>query len=164
MTASISSLSALPLTSYPPQQKESTMSDINSYTGEGRLTRDPQVINTENGKIVRFTIAQAEHYKSGDEIKENVTFNPVAIYDKFKAEYAEKNLHKGSHVIVQGAVETHSYDSEGSTRYATEIALRPGKAFLKLLDVKPKQAEAVTSVADSIGPREKQQINRQHTQ
>ena len=143
------------------------MSDMNLAMLEGRLGRDPQIINTESGKIARFNVATTEHYKAGDDIKERTTWTPVAVYDKFKAEYVEKNLHKGSHVLVQGSIESHSYESEGQTKYATEVAVRPGKSLLKSLDaaVKSPSAEpAKEGLRTAAGNRQHQASAPAHNQ
>ena len=139
------------------------MSDVNSVFIEGRLGRDPQIITTETGKIGRFSIASAQHYKSGDEVKENVTWTQVALYDKYKIETAEKSLHKGSHVLISGQLESHSYDDNGTTRYSTEVALRPGKSLLKILDVTPKDKPAADPSPDlrtAAGQRQQEQQYR----
>jgi|SRR5579875_1282095 len=137
------------------------MSDINTATLTGRLAQDPAVFDTENGKIVRFTLASNADYKVGDEFKSRVTYNSVAVFDKFKADTAAK-LHKGDTVLIQGAVETHSYESEGQTKYTTEIALRPMHSLLKKLNVAAKEkAGPQQTASQAAGSRPARSAQRQ---
>jgi single-strand DNA-binding protein len=133
------------------------MSDINWATLTGRVAQKPSIYDTDNGKIVRFNLATTEQYKSGEEFKERVTYNSVAVYDKFKAEAAAK-FEQGDRVLLQGSVQTHSYNKNGETKYTTEIALRPGDRLMLLTKVKPKtepktEPKSSESAAEAIGKR-----------
>jgi single-strand DNA-binding protein len=89
----------------------------------GHLGADPESKETENGKkLVRFSLATNETYKSaaGDKVTETQWHNLVA-WGK-TAEFAQKYLNKGAEVVVEGKLLTRNYlDKEGVKKYYTEI-------------------------------------------
>lgn len=90
----------------------------------GRLGNDPQVRNFENGKkMVFFSLATNESYTNnkGEKIQDTQWHN-IVIWGK-KADVAEKYLTKGQEIALQGKLITRSYESNGQTRYVTEINL-----------------------------------------
>lgn len=89
----------------------------------GRLGKDPEVRNLENGATVaNFTMATSESYKdktTGDK-KEITEWHNIVLW-RGLAEIAAKYLHKGDMVYVEGKLRTRSWEKEGVTRYTTEI-------------------------------------------
>ncbi len=87
----------------------------------GRLTRDPEVKNTTNGKAVAtFTLAVDRRFKNANGQKE-ADFVPIVVWDK-SAESVGKFTSKGSMVSVCGRLQVRSYDaSDGTKRYVTEV-------------------------------------------
>ena len=75
------------------------------------------------------------------------------MYDKFKADTAAK-LAQGDRVLLQGSVETHSYEKDGETKYTTEVAVRSGDKLMMLVKAKPKPEPATAmSAANAVGKR-----------
>ena len=87
----------------------------------GRLTKDPDVRYTQNQKVVaQFTLAVDRPFVN-QEGKREADFIPVVLWGK-SAELAGNSLHKGHRALVEGRIQTRSYDDEGGTRhYVTEV-------------------------------------------
>lgn len=88
------------------------MSDMNSVQLMGRLTREPDVRMGQK-KVARFTIAVKRDKETSDFI------NCVA-FDK-TAEFAERYLRKGKRAIVEGRIQTGSYEKDGRKVYTTDV-------------------------------------------
>lgn len=89
----------------------------------GRLGKDPEVRNLENGaSVANFTVATSESYKdrTTGEKKEITEWHNIVLW-RGLAEIAQKYLHKGDMVYIEGKLRTRSWEKEGVTRYTTEI-------------------------------------------
>jgi single-strand DNA-binding protein len=99
------------------------MSGVNKVILVGRLGKDPEVRNLENGATVaNFTMATSETYKdktTGDR-KEITEWHNIVLW-RGLADIAAKYLHKGDQVYIEGKLRTRSWEKEGVTRYTTEI-------------------------------------------
>jgi single-strand DNA-binding protein len=99
------------------------MSGVNKVILVGRLGKDPEVRNLENGAVVaNFTLATSETYKdrTTGEKKEITDWHNIVLW-RGLAEIAQKYLHKGDMIYVEGKLRTRSWEKEGVTRYTTEI-------------------------------------------
>jgi single-strand DNA-binding protein len=99
------------------------MSGVNKVILVGRLGKDPEVRNLDNGATVaNFTVATSESYKdkTTGEKKEITEWHNVVLW-RGLAEIAQKYLHKGDMVYVEGKLRTRSWEKEGVTRYTTEV-------------------------------------------
>ncbi len=99
------------------------MSGVNKVILVGRLGKDPEVRNLENGATVaNFTMATSETYKdkTTGERKEITEWHNVVLW-RGLADIAAKYLHKGDQVYIEGKLRTRSWEKEGVTRYTTEI-------------------------------------------
>jgi single-strand DNA-binding protein len=89
----------------------------------GRLGAEPQVKEMDNGnKLAKFRIAVTETYKtkSGEKVSDTQWHTIVAWGNL--AGLAERLLHKGSQVTIDGKLFNRSYtDKEGVKRFSTEI-------------------------------------------
>ena len=97
---------------------------VNKVILIGNLGKDPEVRHLENGTAVAsFSIATSESYKdktSGEKIV-NTDWHNIVIW-RGLAEVAEKYLHKGDKVYIEGKLKTRTWqDKEGATRYTTEV-------------------------------------------
>ncbi len=90
----------------------------------GNLGKDPEVKTFEGGNmLVRFPIATSETYTSR-KTNEKVTQTEwhTIVLRRGLAEVAEKYLHKGDKVFIEGKIRTRSWDDQnGEKRYATEV-------------------------------------------
>jgi single-strand DNA-binding protein len=99
------------------------MSGINKVILVGNLGKDPEVRHLEGGAVVaKFPLATSETYKTKDGQKVDQTEWHNIVMWRGLAESAEKYLHKGTLVYIEGKIRTRSWeDKEGHKRYATEI-------------------------------------------
>lgn len=90
----------------------------------GNLTRDPELRQTVNKhSIARFGVAVNNNYKDNNgEIKESTEYINVVVWGAM-AENSGKYLKKGRPVLVEGRIQTTSYDAKDGSgkRYNTEI-------------------------------------------
>lgn len=99
------------------------MSGVNKVILVGRLGKEPEVRNLENGAAVaNFTIATSESYKdkTTGEKKEVTEWHNIVLW-RGLAEIAQKYLHKGDLVYIEGKLRTRSWEKDGVTRYTTEV-------------------------------------------
>lgn len=101
------------------------MASLNRWQGIGRLGKDPEVRNLDNGSTVaNFSMACTESYKdkTTGERKESTEWINVVAW-KGLADLAGRYLHKGDQVYCEGKLKTRSYEKDNVTRYVTEIVL-----------------------------------------
>jgi single-strand DNA-binding protein len=89
----------------------------------GKLGNNPEVKTLGDGKkMVRFSVATNETYRNakGEKTVETQWHNLIA-WGKV-AEIAEKFLHKGTEVAIEGKLINKSYtDKDGNKKYSTEV-------------------------------------------
>lgn len=97
----------------------------NSVRLTGFLGNDPEVKTFGNNKkVANVRIATSDAYKNdkGEKVEETQWHNLV-MWEK-TAELAEKFLHKGSEVAIEGKLVSRSYDDkDGIKRYVTEVVV-----------------------------------------
>ena len=95
------------------------MSDLNQWSGIGRLGRDVELRVTPAGdSVATFSIGCGWKTKS----KEGTEWVNVTAFGKL-AEICGQYLTKGSQVYVQGKLKTDKFeDKNGVTKYSTKIA------------------------------------------
>lgn len=99
------------------------MSGVNKVILVGRLGKDPEVRNLDNGaSVANFSVATSESYKdrTTGEKKEITEWHNVVLW-RGLAEIAQRYLHKGDMVYIEGKLRTRSWEKDGVTRYTTEV-------------------------------------------
>jgi single-strand DNA-binding protein len=99
------------------------MSGVNKVILVGRLGKDPEVRNLDNGATVaNFTMATSESYKdrTTGEKKEITEWHNIVLW-RGLAEISQRYLHKGDMVYIEGKLRTRSWEKDGVTRYTTEV-------------------------------------------
>ena len=89
----------------------------------GNVGRDPEVRYLEgNVKVATFTLATSERFKDrSGELRENTEWHNIVAW-RANADVAERFIHKGSQIYVEGRLRTRSYqDQSGVKKYTTEI-------------------------------------------
>ena len=97
--------------------------DINKAIIVGRLTRDPETRTTPGGiTVATMSVATNFVYKNQEGAKtENVEYHNVVVWRKL-AEIAAQYLRKGRRVLVEGRLQTRSWEAnDGTKRSRTEI-------------------------------------------
>lgn len=85
----------------------------------GRFTKDPELRSTTSGtSVVSFSLAVDRDYIENGERKADF-INCVAY--KGTAEFISKYFHRGSMAVVEGRIQTRSWDKPEGKGYATEV-------------------------------------------
>ena len=110
----------------------------------GHVGKESDVRHLDSGMAVaNFTLATTEKgYKTrdGKEIPDRTEWHSIVMWNKL-AEIAEKYIHKGDKLYIEGKIRTRSYDApDGSKRYVTEIFADS----MEMLSSKNKEAEKQT--------------------
>lgn len=94
---------------------------LNQVVLVGRLTDNPELVNTESGKKVTYiTLAVQRTFKNSDGIYE-ADFIRCILWNAIAANTTEY-CHKGDIVGVKGRIQTSSYeDKDGTRKYATDV-------------------------------------------
>ncbi len=95
---------------------------LNKAIVYGNITRDPELKSLPSGMAVcNFSLATNRVWKDKSGAKqESVDYHNIVLFDK-KAELAHQYLKKGSSVLIEGRMQTQSWESEGVKKYRTEI-------------------------------------------
>ena len=100
------------------------MNGFNRAIIAGNLTKDPEVRYTVNKKaFARFTVAVNNNFKNANgELQENTDYINVVVWGT-QAENCGKYLKKGRSVLVEGRIQTSSFEAKDGSgkRYMTEI-------------------------------------------
>ena len=111
---------------------------VNKVILIGNLGADPEVRTFQNGgKVCNLRIATSENWKDREsgERRERTEWHNVVIRSEPLIRVAEQYLRKGSKIYVEGQLETRKWqDQSGADRYTTEVALRPYRSELTMLD------------------------------
>ena len=89
----------------------------------GNLTRDPEKRALPSGAAVTsFSLATTRIYKNRDGVKqEDTQYHNVVAFGP-QAETIAQYMKKGSSILVEGRLQTRSWDAaDGSKKYRTEI-------------------------------------------
>jgi single-strand DNA-binding protein len=100
-----------------------TMRGVNRVMLIGNLGKDPDVQFLEgNIAVAKFSLATTETYKDrGGKLISQTEWHTVVLW-RGLAELAQKYLHKGSLVYIEGRLRTRSWeDKEGHKKFATEV-------------------------------------------
>ncbi len=97
--------------------------NLNKVFLAGRLTADPQLRTTPGGQsVLSFSLATNRNWTDrGGARQESTEYHNIVVWGK-QAEVASQFLTKGSLVLVEGRLQTRSWnDKQGQTRKTTEI-------------------------------------------
>ncbi len=135
---------------------------LNLVALQGRLTSDPELRQTPQGvQMVRFTLAVDRNFaKQGEERKADF-INCIAWRNT--AEFISRYFHKGSPMVLNGSIQTGSYDDKetGKKRYTFDVVVdnvnfsqgeanRQGGSAPTYTDNRNTQAPAQNSVDDFV--------------
>lgn len=100
------------------------MATLNKVTLIGYLGHNPEIRYTASGDpVAHVTLATTETWKdkATGEKKEATEWHRIVLYRKL-AEIVGQYLKKGSHVYIEGRLQTRKWTAkDGSDRYTTEI-------------------------------------------
>ncbi len=99
------------------------MASFNKVLLIGNLTKDPELRYTPQGTAVsNLRLAVNRRFKDrNQELKEEVCFVTVVVWDK-QAETCNQYLHKGSPILIEGRLQSRSWeDNAGQKRNVIEV-------------------------------------------
>jgi len=99
------------------------MRGVNRVILIGNLGKDPEIQYLEkNISVAKFPLATTETHKDKNGKLVSQTEWHIIVLWRGLAELAQKYLHKGSLIYVEGRLRTRSWeDKEGNKKFATEI-------------------------------------------
>ena len=120
--------------------------DLNKVMLSGRLGKEVEYkVLTSGATIATFSVASGRKVKEGDAYKDQTEWFRVVAWDKL-AETCSQYLHKGSHVMIEGRLQTREYqDQQGQKRYSTEVIA----SDMLMLDNKRQDEDGRGQTADA---------------
>jgi single-strand DNA-binding protein len=116
------------------------MAGVNKVILVGNLGADPEVRALPSGEpVVNLRVATSETWrdKNSGERKEKTEWHRVVIFNEGIAKVAEKYLHKGSKIYLEGQLQTRKWtNKDGQEQYSTEVVLQKFRGELVMLDGK----------------------------
>ena len=115
------------------------MAYLNKVQIIGNLGADPKISQTQGGVLIaNFNVGCTEKYKDSQGVQQSKTEWVRVVLFNGTADVAQKYLHKGSLVYIEGKLQTRSYkDNQGIDRYVTEVI----GSTMQMLGGKPEQAQ-----------------------
>lgn len=133
------------------------MAGVNKVILVGNLGADPEVRALPSGEpVVNLRVATSESWrdKNSGERKEKTEWHRVVIFNENIAKVAEKYLHKGSKVYLEGALQTRKWtNKEGQEQYSTEVVLQRFRGELQMLDGRGAEGAEGAAVGGGGGAR-----------
>ena len=88
----------------------------------GNLTRDPEARSLPSGiQVTTFSVATNRVWKDKDGNKQESTeYHNIVVFGR-QAETSAQYLKKGSSVLIEGRMQTRSWEQDGVKKYRTEI-------------------------------------------
>ena len=133
------------------------MASYNKVLLMGNLTKDPELRYTPAGvAVANLRLAVNRKYRTKDqELKEEVCFITAVVWSK-QAETCNQYLHKGSSLLVEGRLQSRSWeDTTGAKRSVIEVRAErvqfmgaPGQAKASS-PASPAQPEALNEESSS---------------
>lgn len=95
---------------------------LNKAIVYGNLTRDPEMRALPSGiQVTSFSVATNRVWKDKDGAKqESPEYHNIVVFGR-QAETSAQYLKKGSGVLIEGRLQTRSWEADGSKKYRTEI-------------------------------------------
>ena len=123
---------------------------INKVILVGNLGREPEIKFTSDGKaIANLAVATSESWKdknTGEKI-EKTEWHRVVIFGRL-ADIAQKYLHKGSKVYIEGQLRTRSWEQNGEKKYTTEVVLSGFNSALQMLNKVTGEPQGEPEIGD----------------
>lgn len=117
---------------------------INKVILLGNVGKDPEVRYLDSGiAVATFPLATTERgytLENGTQVPDRTEWHNLVLWRRL-AEVAEKYVHKGDKLYIEGKIKTRSYDDQaGAKRYVTEI-------FVDVMEMLTPKATGTTAPA-----------------
>ena len=106
---------------------------MNKVILTGHIVKDIEI----KDKLGKFTLAVKRPYKNSEGNYDSDFLNCILFN---ATDYIKQNLIKGTHISLEGRIQTRTYEIEGNKRYVTEI-LTERVEILKKVENEPNKAE-----------------------
>ena len=95
---------------------------LNKALVYGNLTRDPEMRALPSGiSVATFSIATNRVWNDKSGVKqESVDYHNIVVFGR-QAEIVNQYLKKGSSALIEGRMQTRSWEADGVKKYRTEI-------------------------------------------
>lgn len=106
----------------------------------GRLTKDPDVRDTNGTKVAKYTLAVDRRVRrdNNDPNAQTADFISCVAFGK-SADFADNWLHKGTKIAVTGHIQTGKYtNKDGQTVYTTDVVAED-QEFAESKQEQPKE-------------------------
>lgn len=118
----------------------------------GRLTKDPEVRRTPDGKAVgNYTLAVDRKYARSEQ---KTDFIRCVVWEK-KAEFAEQYLRKGTKIAVTGRIQTGEYTNQKGEKVHTTDVVVEDQEFCEKKQTEDRREETYTPEFVEPAPGEK---------
>ena len=115
----------------------------------GRLTRDPDIRYSQNGDnsqaIARYTLAVDRRFRRQDG-EQSADFISCVAFGR-SAEFAEKYLHQGTKIAIDGRIQTGSYIKQDGTKVYTTDVVVENQEFVESKAASQQNAAAFAQAA-----------------
>lgn len=127
----------------------------------GNVGKEPEVRYLDSGvAVATFSLATTERgytLQNGTQVPERTEWHNIVLW-RGLAEVAEKYVHKGDKLYIEGKIRTRSYDDQnGQKRYVTEIFADN----MEMLSQRGTSAQAGTSVPPTSVQPQQQPVQQQ---
>jgi single-strand DNA-binding protein len=106
------------------------MSSVNTFAIEGRLTRDCEVRELENGRIISFSIATNRSRKEGDQWVDETDYFDCSHYTKGMK--IQDHLTKGQQVFLAGDLRQDRWEDKETGKPHSKVKLNVSRISLGL--------------------------------
>jgi single-strand DNA-binding protein len=121
--------------------------NLNKATIVGRVVRDPELRALPSGsQVASLSVATSRVYKKDNAKKEETEFHNVIAFGK-TAEIIGQYVKKGQLILIEGRLQTRSWEKDGHKNYRTEI-------ICDVMQMGPKPAGSTTEKKESSGAPE----------
>ena len=135
---------------------------INKVILVGNLGREPDIKYTGDGKaIANLAVATNESWtdKTTGQKVEKTEWHRVVIFGRL-ADIAQKYLHKGSKVYIEGQLRTRKWDKNGVDQYTTEVVLSGFNSTLQMLNKVTGEPQGEPEIGDlDVAPEKIQPVD-----
>lgn len=130
------------------------MSSVNKVILIGNVGGEPEVRYLDRGvAIANFNLATTERgyvMQNGTQVPDRTDWHSIVLWRNL-AEWAERYLHKGMKVYVEGKLQTRSWEKEGVRRSKTEVIAENVQILYRPQEyLQPKQDNNATQQQEEI--------------
>lgn len=114
---------------------------LNKVSLIGNVGSDPDIRTMPNGgRVCNFSLATSEYWTDKNGQRQSTTeWHRIVIYNENLVKLAEKAIHKGSKLYIEGKLKSRTYiNQSGVEKNITEIVLQGFNHTIVLLDPRPR--------------------------